>query len=103
MINTLLLFILLLLSKKYGEKTMRKYAYLKQPIRFNENNDDFVHKIMIEQTDNHEVCLYYYKSNDATQYSFSEVFENIEDIFQEWNEYIDENGWITTSNSTHNR
>ena len=71
---------------------MRKYANLKQPIRCNEN--DFVYKIMLYQSEKECVYLFYYCSNDAIQSKFDEYFEHIEDLYEEWNEYIDDKGWI---------
>ena len=35
-----------------------------------------------------------YCQKDAVQCSFDDWYENIEDVYEDWNEFIDENGWI---------
>ena len=70
---------------------MRKYAYLKEPIKC--NSEQLIYKIMIYQTPG-GYSLFEYCSLNAEQCSFDEFYESIEDIYEIWNELIDERGWI---------
>lgn len=70
---------------------MRKYAVLKEPIKC--NNRDSIYKIMLHQTKN-EVFLYQYCSIDAIQCSFDAWYPDIESVYEDWNDEIDEHGWI---------
>ena len=70
---------------------MRKYAVLKEPLKCNET--DYIYKIMLHQTKN-EVLLYQYCSIDAIQCTFDVWYSDIESVYEEWNDEIDEHGWI---------
>ncbi len=70
---------------------MRKYAYLREPLKC--NNKDSIYKIMLHQTEE-GVFLYKYCSVDAVQCSFDEWYPDIESIYEDWNDELDENGWI---------
>lgn len=70
---------------------MRKYAFLKEPIKC--NKQDYIYKIMLHQT-NDGVYLYQYCSIDAIVCSFDAYYLNVEDVYEDWNDEIDERGWI---------
>lgn len=70
---------------------MRKYAYLKEPLKCNKN--DYVYKIMLfENKDG--VYLFEYCSPDAVMCSFDSFYDSLDDVYEEWNELIDERGWM---------
>ncbi len=70
---------------------MRRYAILKEPKKV--NNHDFIYKIMVYQ-DKREVYLFQYCSRDAIFCSYDNCYSDIESVYEEWDEFIDENGWI---------
>lgn len=73
---------------------MRKLAYLKEPYKCNRYGDT-VYKIMVCQLKKSGVFLFYYCSQDAVQASFDEYcFDDIEGVLEDWNDEIDERGWI---------
>ena len=67
---------------------MRKYAFLKNPMKCNES--DYIYKIMIYQTKNEGVFLFQYCSIDAIQCSFDQYYNDLEDVYDDWNDEIDE-------------
>lgn len=69
---------------------MRKYAFLKNPMKCNES--DYIYKIMIYQTKNEGVFLFQYCSIDAIQCSFDQYYNDLEDVYDDWNDEIDERG-----------
>ena len=70
---------------------MRKYAYLKEPLKCNKK--DYVYKIMLfENKDG--VYLFEYCSPDAVMCSFDGFYDSLDDVYEEWNDAIDERGWI---------
>ena len=70
---------------------MRKYAYLKEPLKCNKK--DYVYKIMLfENKDG--VYLFEYCSPDAVMCSFDSFYDSLDDVYEEWNDAIDERGWI---------
>ena len=71
---------------------MRKYAYLKKPLRCNKK--DYIYKIMLYQTEPEEIYLFEYCSLDAVQCSFDLYYTDLNDLYDEWNDRIDERGWI---------
>ena len=71
---------------------MRKYAFLKNPMKCNKS--DYIYKIMLYQTQNEGVFLFQYCSLDAIQCSFDQYYNDLEDIYDDWNDEIDERGWI---------
>lgn len=70
---------------------MRKYAYLKEPIKCNKK--DYIYKIMLH-TQKDGVALYEYCSLNAIRCSFDLFYDSIEEIYEDWNHKIDERGWI---------
>lgn len=70
---------------------MRKYAHLKEPLKC--NNKQFIYKIMIYR-DCGGYYLFEYCSKDAVQCTFDVFYDSIDDIYEVWNELIDERGWI---------
>ncbi len=70
---------------------MRKYAVLKEPIKVNKN--DYVYKIMLYQSKK-DVFLFQYCSMDAVQCSFDLWYPDVESVYEDWNDEIDEHGWI---------
>lgn len=70
---------------------MRKYAHLKNPLKCNDK--DYIYKIMIH-TQKDGVYLYEYCSLDANQCSYDIYYDDIEDIYEEWDCRIDERAWI---------
>ena len=70
---------------------MRKYAYLKEPYICYDTQS--VYKIMLYETDG-GYCLFMYCDRDAVMCSFDSFYESSSDLFEEWNELIDEQGWI---------
>jgi hypothetical protein len=70
---------------------MRKYAYLKKPLKY--DTDTVVYKIMLYVTEE-GVYLYEYSSPDAVLCSSDRCYETLDDLYDDWNELIDERGWI---------
>ena len=70
---------------------MRKYARLKEPQRLDENI--YIHKIMFYE-DKEGICLFAYASPDAEQCFSDRFYDSLEDLYDDWNELLDERGWI---------
>lgn len=70
---------------------MRKYAYLKEPLKNSDGNCIF--KIMLYKTEE-GIYLFEYNDPGAIQCSDDLFYDSLEDLFDEWNERIDERGWI---------
>lgn len=70
---------------------MRKYAYLKEPLRCNKS--DYIYKIMFYQSEE-GVYLFGYCSLDAVQSSSDRFYVTLDDLYEEWNNLIDGRGWI---------
>ena len=70
---------------------MRKYAYLKKPLQCDENN--YIVKIMLYET-KEGFYLFEYCNLDAVQCSYDRCYESLADLYEDWNELIDERGWI---------
>lgn len=70
---------------------MRRYAYLRKPLKC--NRKDSIYKIMLHQT-REGVFLYQYCSADAVQSSFDVWYPDAESVYEDWNDELDENGWI---------
>ena len=70
---------------------MRKYAYLKQPLVAHECQS--VYKIMLYETEE-GICLFEYESPEAVQCSADLLYDSLDDLYDDWNELLDENGWI---------
>jgi len=71
---------------------MRRYAYLKEPMKANKKDD--IYKIMLYQTKKDGVYLFMYCSREAIHCSFDSWYETIEDVYEDWSELIDDNNWI---------
>ena len=71
---------------------MRKLAYLKNPYKC--NNKDTVYKIVVYRKKREGVFLFYYCDINAVQASFDDYcFDDLEGVFEDWNDEIDERGW----------
>ncbi|MBR5932169.1 MAG: hypothetical protein IKZ95_09130 [Lachnospiraceae bacterium] len=70
---------------------MRKYAYLKEPLKY--DNGDSIYKIMLYET-KEGIYLFEYCSPDAVQCSADRLYDSSENLYEDWNELIDEKGWI---------
>ena len=70
---------------------MRKYAYLKAPLKY--HSGDCIYKIMFYETEE-GIYLFEYCDPDAVLCSYDRCYESLDDLFEEWNNLIDENGWI---------
>ena len=71
---------------------MRRYAYLKEPIKTNKK--DYIYKIMLYQTKKDGVYLFMYCQKDAVQCSFDYWYKTVEDVYEDWNDLVNEKGWI---------
>lgn len=71
---------------------MRRYAYLKEPIKTNKK--DYIYKIMLYQTKKDGVYLFMYCKKDAVQCSFDYWYKTVEDVYEDWNDLVNEKGWI---------
>ena len=71
------------------ECSMRKYAYLKEPLK---QSGRTIYKIMLYETEE-GVYLFEYDSPDAVQCASDTFYETMEDV-PAWDELIDERGWI---------
>ena len=63
---------------------MRKYAYLKEPLKSSENNSVF--KIMLYET-GEGFYLFEYCSPDAVQCSSDRLYDSVEELYGDWNDY----------------
>ena len=70
---------------------MRKCAYLKEPLKYNEK--DHIYKIMLYET-KEGFCLFEYCSPEAVICSYDLCYDSLEELYDEWNDLIDERGWI---------
>ena len=70
---------------------MRKFAYLKKPLR--QNNGEVVYKIMLFES-KEGFYLFEYGSLDAVQSMADLCYDSLEDLYEDWNDRIDEKGWI---------
>ena len=57
---------------------MRRYAYLKEPIKTNKK--DYIYKIMLYQTKKDGVYLFMYCQKDDVQCSFDYWYKTVEDV-----------------------
>ena len=69
---------------------MRKYAYLKEPLKYDEG---YIYKVMLYETEE-GFYLFEYDSPDAMVCSADLLYESLEDLYDDWNELVDERGWI---------
>ncbi len=77
--------------KEGNEQTMRKYAYLKEPLE--RGGSGPVVKVMLCET-GEGWYLFEYGSPDAVMSSSDILYDTAEDLYDEWNGLIDERGWI---------
>ncbi len=71
---------------------MRMYARLKKPLKIEESAS--VYKVMLYESEN-GFYLFTYYSHDAVMSDSDSFYDTLEDLFEEWNGLIDENGWIS--------
>ncbi|MCR5845481.1 MAG: hypothetical protein K6G78_02800 [bacterium] len=70
---------------------MRKYAYLKEPLE--RGGGDRVFKVMLYKAEE-GVYLFEYSNLDAVRCSADFLYDSLDDLHEEWDELIDERGWI---------
>ena len=70
---------------------MRKYAYLKEPLKRDGNT--CIYKIMLYET-GEGIYLFEYSGPDAVQCSADRIYCSAEDLYDDWNDLIDERGWM---------
>lgn len=70
---------------------MRKYAYLKSPEKH--DAETYIHKIMLYESEE-GIYLFEYSSPDAVLCISDLFYESLDDLYDEWNDLIDERGWI---------
>jgi len=70
---------------------MRKYASLREPLRRGESEETV--KIMLYAAEE-GVYLFEYSRPDAVQSDCDRFYESLEDLYDDWNDRIDERGWI---------
>lgn len=71
---------------------MRMYGFLKEPYKTNEK--DMIYKIMIHKIKKQGVYVYLYTSPEAVFCSYDIYYEELEDVFEDWKDKIDEKGFI---------
>ena len=69
---------------------MRKYAWLKKPYKAVGNT---VYTIMLYKTEE-GIYLFTYSSPDALQCASDQCYDSLEELYEDWNDLIDERGWI---------
>ena len=69
---------------------MRKYAYLKEPLA---DGDGLIYKVMLYEADE-GFYLFEYASPDAVVCSSDLFYPSLEDLYDEWNDRIDADGWL---------
>ena len=72
---------------------MRKYAYLKEPLKCNGGEGESIFKIMLYVSPE-GIYLFEYCSLDAVQCSSDRLYDSLEELYEEWNGLIDLKGWI---------
>ncbi len=70
---------------------MRKYANLKEPLKCGQERD--ICRIMLCEAEE-GFYLFGYADPDAACCSFDRCYASAEDLYDDWNDLIDENGWI---------
>ena len=69
---------------------MRKYANLKKPLEREEGN---IYKVMLYEAAE-GFYLFEYDSPDAVQCCEDRNYASLEDLYDDWNDLIDETGWL---------
>ena len=78
------------------DDAMRKYALLREPYKAADNTvEDAVYKIMLYEAAE-GFYLFMYSSPDAVQCTSDRCYDSLEDLYDDWNDLIDEKGWIET-------
>ena len=70
---------------------MRKYAILRDPQKWGDENT--IYKVMLCEAEE-GVYLFAYSSPDAVQCSSDRCYASLQDLHDDWDELIDERGWI---------
>ena len=70
---------------------MRKYAYLKEPLR--RGDGACIYKIMLYQAEE-GVYLFEYDSPEAVLSSADRLYDSPHELAEDWDELLDERGWI---------
>ena len=70
---------------------MRKYAYLKEPLQYRDGSR--VCKIMLYEAEE-GIYLFEYDSPDAVQSASDRIYDLAEELYEDWNELIDDRGWM---------
>ena len=71
---------------------MRMYGFLKDPYMCNKK--DTVYKVMLHEIEGVGVYAYMYTHKNAMFSSFDSFYETLEDALGDWEEELDEQGWI---------
>ena len=69
---------------------MRKYAYLKEPLKC---DGEYIYKVMLYEAEE-GFYLFGYSSPDAVMCSSDRLYDSLEDLYEDWNDLIDARGWI---------
>ena len=64
---------------------MRKYAYLKEPLKYDEKN--YVYKIMLYEAEEGFYLFEYFRP-DAVMSSADRCYDSLDDLYEDWNERI---------------
>lgn len=78
------------MSRKYQHKRMLGYLKTPQPA----NDRELIYKIVVDEIRNQGTFVYLYLSPDAVRGSYDDYYNNTEDAVQDWQDKIDERGWI---------
>lgn len=70
---------------------MRRYAYLSESLIYNDH--DSIAKIMLYEAEE-GIYLFEYSSPDAIVCAHDRLYGSLDDLYDEWNDLIDERGWI---------
>ena len=70
---------------------MRKYAWLKEPLQ---SGGNIIYKVMLYETEE-GFYLFSYSSPDAVECASDLCYDSLEELYEDWNDLIDERGWIT--------
>ncbi len=70
---------------------MRRYAYLSECLKYTDH--DSIAKIMLYEAEE-GVYLFEYPRADSIICSSDRLYDSLEDLYEDWNDLIDERGWI---------
>ena len=71
---------------------MGMYGFLKKPYMCNKK--DTVYKVMVHEIEGQGVAVYLYTHKDVMFCSFDHFYTALEDALEDWEEELDEQGWI---------